>query len=241
MKFEFENNEKLECVELDGEPLFNPYTIGECLEMTHEAVRKFVQRMNDNKKILLKNSDGTISPHRKFNNAGELFITESGLYNLIFRSRAKEAEKFQDWVTDEVIPSIRKTGSYNLNPETKIGSSLKGLQELGVIEPAEVARVSNESWRAKLANLINDVAKRNQTSTKLLYEKLYYSYASETGVFIPHISKEEGLTNSKYLKKNEILSMRLYQFAIAYFYKGKNVVELINWDPAQKTLGEFKV
>lgn len=112
MKFQFENSENLECIELNGEPLFNPYTIGECLEMTPDAVKKFVQRMSDNKKVLLKNSDGTISPHRKFNNAGELFITESGLYNLIFRSRAKEAEKFQDWVTDEVLPSIRKTGKF---------------------------------------------------------------------------------------------------------------------------------
>ena len=39
-------------------------------------------------------------------------INESGLYRLVLRSRKPEAEKFSDWVTGEVLPSIRKTGSY---------------------------------------------------------------------------------------------------------------------------------
>jgi len=41
-------------------------------------------------------------------------VTEAGLYRLIFKSRKKVAERFQNWVTDEVLPSIRKTGSYSL-------------------------------------------------------------------------------------------------------------------------------
>ena len=39
-------------------------------------------------------------------------INESGLYRLVLRSRKPEAEKFSDWVTGEVLPSIRKTGGY---------------------------------------------------------------------------------------------------------------------------------
>lgn len=46
------------------------------------------------------------------NNAGENFLTESGVYKLIFKSHKEEAEKFQDWVTDEVLPQIRQTGGY---------------------------------------------------------------------------------------------------------------------------------
>lgn len=45
------------------------------------------------------------------------FISEGNLYKVIFMSRKPEAEAFQDWVTDEVLPSIRKTGSYNM-PKT---------------------------------------------------------------------------------------------------------------------------
>nr|WP_330380061.1 BRO family protein [Clostridioides difficile] len=46
------------------------------------------------------------------NNAGENFLTESGVYKLIFKSRKEEAERFQDWISDEVLPSIRQTGAY---------------------------------------------------------------------------------------------------------------------------------
>lgn len=43
-----------------------------------------------------------------------LFIDEPNLYRCIFQSRKKEAEKFQDWVCDEVLPSLRQTGSYSV-------------------------------------------------------------------------------------------------------------------------------
>lgn len=50
----------------------------------------------------------------KINSNGMKFINESGLYTLIARSNKPEARRFQRWVTSEVLPSIRKTGSYGL-------------------------------------------------------------------------------------------------------------------------------
>lgn len=50
----------------------------------------------------------------KINSNGMKFINESGLYTLIARSNKPEARRFQRWVTAEVLPSIRKTGSYGL-------------------------------------------------------------------------------------------------------------------------------
>lgn len=44
-------------------------------------------------------------------------INESGLYRLVLRSRKPSAEQFSDWVTGEVLPSIRKTGSYATMPK----------------------------------------------------------------------------------------------------------------------------
>lgn len=41
-------------------------------------------------------------------------VNESGLYHLIFQSRKPEAKKFRKWVTNEVLPSIRKTGGYKV-------------------------------------------------------------------------------------------------------------------------------
>lgn len=49
-----------------------------------------------------------------------IFIDESNLYKTIFQSRKESAERFTDWVTSEVLPSIRKTGNYGV-PKTTGG------------------------------------------------------------------------------------------------------------------------
>ena len=49
-----------------------------------------------------------------------IFINESGLYSLILRSRMEAAKKFKRWVTKEVLPSIRKTGSYSFKNQPKL-------------------------------------------------------------------------------------------------------------------------
>lgn len=43
-----------------------------------------------------------------------LFVNEPGLYSLIFKSRKQEAINFRNWVCEEVLPSIRKNGEYNM-------------------------------------------------------------------------------------------------------------------------------
>lgn len=48
-----------------------------------------------------------------------LLISEYGLYALILRSRKPEARKFAKWVTSEVLPTIRKTGSYQSNTQSQ--------------------------------------------------------------------------------------------------------------------------
>ena len=57
------------------------------------------------------------------------FINESNLYKVIFQSRKPQAEQFTDWVTSEVLPSIRKNGGYianqeNLTPEQIVANAL---------------------------------------------------------------------------------------------------------------------
>jgi prophage antirepressor-like protein len=55
---------------------------------------------------------------RRDNVAGTLIdlMSEAGVYSTIFRSRKPEAEEFRRWVTAEVLPQIRKTGSYAVRP-----------------------------------------------------------------------------------------------------------------------------
>jgi prophage antirepressor-like protein len=50
------------------------------------------------------------------------FINESNLYRLIFSSRVKGAKAFQDWIFEEVIPEIRKTGQYQIKKDLKLES-----------------------------------------------------------------------------------------------------------------------
>ena len=107
----FENKE-VEVFEFEGKVLFNPRHVGECLNLTDSAVKMAVLKMNNNQVLKLTNSEVKNIDFRKLNNRGENFLTENGVYKLIFKSTKKEAEKFQDWVTDEVLPEIRKTGGY---------------------------------------------------------------------------------------------------------------------------------
>lgn len=54
-------------------------------------------------------------------------VNESGLYSLILTSRKPQAKKFKKWITSEVLPAIRKTGSYSItsnNPDSKFAEDL---------------------------------------------------------------------------------------------------------------------
>jgi len=57
------------------------------------------------------------------------FVNEDGLYDVILDSRKPEARRFRKWITSEVLPSIRKTGGYELNtselsPELQIMNNM---------------------------------------------------------------------------------------------------------------------
>lgn len=108
----FEGN-NVEVFELNGQVLFNPKHVADILDIKN--VNDNLRKMNKNQVIKLKNSDIGNTDFRKLNNAGENFLTESGVYKLVFKSRKHEAERFSDWVTDEVLPIIRKHGAYMTN------------------------------------------------------------------------------------------------------------------------------
>lgn len=167
----FEGHE-VEVFELAGQVLFNPYHVGNCLELSESAVRNYLARMNKKQAVTLKNSDVRNMDIRKLNNAGEKFLTESGVYKLVFKSRKPNAEKFTDWVTDEVLPALRKTGSYEMpkkdtDKREKLPSvnqmvkNIKGaLHDAGVDSKyiaAEVVRIYSDNGYPVKVPLISDV------------------------------------------------------------------------------------
>lgn len=110
----FEGQE-VECFEYEGKVLFNPRHVARCLDISD--VKSTMRNFNDNQVVKLTNSKVHSTHFRKLHNTGENFLTESGVYKLIFKSRKPSAEKFSDWVTDEVLPTLREKGSYSLKPQ----------------------------------------------------------------------------------------------------------------------------
>lgn len=67
-------------------------------------------------------------------------INESGLYSMIFKSRKPQAKDFKKWVTSEVLPTIRKTGSYSTTPPAPALSRKDDLiRELVSISAGEIS------------------------------------------------------------------------------------------------------
>ncbi|MCM1441035.1 MAG: hypothetical protein NC131_17805, partial [Roseburia sp.] len=66
------------------------------------------------------------------------YINEANLYKCIFQSRKPEAEKFQDWVCEEVVPSIRKTGGYSIQPMTHIQMLAAQAQAMAELEQRQI-------------------------------------------------------------------------------------------------------
>lgn len=169
---------EVEIFEVEGKILFNPRHVAEILEISD--INSSTRNFNSNQIVKLKNSDVHNLHIRKLNNAGENFLTESGVYKLVFKSHKPNAEEFTDWIADEVLPSIRKTGSYSTNGNREI--------EKGLIA----------------AKFIADDMGVNDASRLLMYENLCKDFNIPTG-FLPkyeHNGSREMKAPSHLLKEN---------------------------------------
>lgn len=110
-KIESFNNEEfgeVRTLTVDGNPWFVGRDVAKGLGYANpkDAMRKHVDP--DDKQIIKRSQFTTFSiPAR-----GLTVINESGLYALIFGSKLESAKRFKHWVTAEVLPKLRKTGSY---------------------------------------------------------------------------------------------------------------------------------
>lgn len=95
----------------DNEPYFCLIDVATILNIKKSAVSRF--NLNENGVHKMYSVD-------TLNRKQELtFINEPNLYRVIFRSNKEEAVKFQNWVFEEVLPTIRKTGSYTQATQTE--------------------------------------------------------------------------------------------------------------------------
>lgn len=124
---------------IDDEPWFAGIDVAKALgySVPKTTVSKHVDK-DDTQSIQIRYSG---------QNRNIVFVNESGLYTLIFGSKLESAKKFKRWVTSEVLPSIRKNGSYQI-PQTTDGKIQ--LLAQGITETNQrVEKLTNEMKSVK--------------------------------------------------------------------------------------------
>lgn len=169
----FENEEfgEIRTVTIDSEPWFVGKDVATALGYTNpqKAVRDHV----------LEEDRGMNEMDTPSGRQNLVVINESGLYALIFGSKLESAKRFKRWVTSEVLPSIRKTGSYQrlMSPEEMMRVQLGMIDNIGdrvsklentmnidygqqrVLE-REVAKVVIDALGGKDSNAYHEIGKK---------------------------------------------------------------------------------
>lgn len=169
---------------------------------------------------------GTVKRRTLTNGGGQemSFIPESDLYRLVFGSKLPTAEKFTDWVTSEVLPSIRKHGAYMtpetlqaaiLNPDTMIQlcQQLKAEQDKNAALTAANSQLTvdkqimqpkadyfDELVDRNLLTSFRETAKQLEIKEKVLIQFLLekkYIYRDKKGKLMPYVEKNNGLFEVK--------------------------------------------
>lgn len=128
----------------DGEPLFCANDV--CSALGYINPRKAVTDHVD---------EGDVTKRYTPTTSGNQLITyvnESGLYALIFGSKLESAKEFKHWVTSEVLPSIRKTGSYSTKPVKPVNQLEQQLEVAKFI--LEAAGITGNQQALSLNNFV---------------------------------------------------------------------------------------
>lgn len=137
------NGHEFTMILINGEPYFNANEVANTLEFANprDAVANHVD--SDDVALADTLTKGGIQKQK--------FINESGLYALTFASKKPSAKDFKKWVTKEVIPSIRKTGSYSIQPQIALPqdylSALKAL--VASEEQKQALAIENQTLKPK--------------------------------------------------------------------------------------------
>ncbi len=175
-------------IEKDGEPWFVLSDVCKVLEISNS--RNISSRLEDDEKgvTLMDTLGGT----QKMT-----IINESGLYSVILRSDKPQAKPFRKWVTSEVLPSIRKTGSYSMQ------------QQLSPMEMIAAMANNAVEMERRLKEAENKVA---ETSSKL--EQALDVFANDTLVMTDWAGYTSRKINSickQYHLSNQSEKGRLYK------------------------------
>ena len=118
-----------------GEPMFAAVDVCKALDLSNPSMA--VASLDDDERAKLN-----------LGRQGETnFVTEPGFYKLVMRSRKPEAKAFQRWVTHEVLPELRKRGSYQvpMTREERVARALIDCNEIVLEQRETIARLEAEN------------------------------------------------------------------------------------------------
>lgn len=114
-----------------------------------------------------------------------IIVNEPGLYQLILRSNKPEAKEFQYWVTHEVLPSIRKTGSYSVNQSLleqsilAIADSVKIIAQATANNTLDIVELKKQVSEIKQLPSATPVFIATQMTTRSKLRRLVNTYGRE--------------------------------------------------------------
>ena len=140
-----------------AEPLFVAKDVASCIE--HSNVSKMCELCRDKDKVVvnfakLKHSNDLLECFHGQQSPNLTLISESGLYRILAKCNLPKCEPFESWVFDEVLPTIRKTGSY-------------GMSQISRKDQLFLAIIHSESEEER-ANALKELAEINKQEVKAL-------------------------------------------------------------------------
>lgn len=142
-----------------------------------------------------------------------LYINESNLYKTIFQSRKESAERFTDWVTSEVLPAIRKTGSYQMPMTTDQKIQLLAQGNVELTEKIEKVNDDLQEFKKDMPLLALECQKitraKNQKVVPLMGGKSAPAYKNKSlmhkvyGDIDAQLRREFGVNTYKAIKRNQ--------------------------------------
>lgn len=155
---------EIRTLEINNEPWFVGKDVATILGYQN-ASKALIDHVDDDDKL----NNETLS---SLGQRGGWLINESGVYALVFGSKLPTAKKFKHWVTSEVLPSIRKTGSYTAKPVDELKAKRLEIMERNAT--ARQAKVMLEFAKMGLSQasieLLANGATMLMTGKKLLPE-----------------------------------------------------------------------